>query len=150
MSGSRRAAVTYTATIWRLSLARAESVGHYLIEKLHLPPAKLELKGMGEKMPVADNRTEEGRMLNRRVEIKLLTEKVVNMICHHLVKEKSGIQKAEIKGSPNPNIGQEEKDEQEAVDTAEKKRWDSGERGNHQPLRRRCLGPADPLPSGFA
>ncbi|HEX2767989.1 MAG TPA: OmpA family protein, partial [Geobacteraceae bacterium] len=57
-----------------LSLARAESVGHYLIEKLHLPPSKLELKGMGETMPVADNRTAEGRMLNRRVEVKLLTE----------------------------------------------------------------------------
>ncbi len=83
-----------------LSLARAESVGRYLIEKLHLPPAKLELKGMGETMPVADNRTEEGRMLNRRVEVKLLTEKVVNTVCHQLVKEKSGVQKTEV-GDPS-------------------------------------------------
>jgi len=103
-----------------LSLARAESVGHYLIEKLHLPPAKLELKGMGETMPVADNRSEEGRMLNRRVEVKLLTEKVVNTICHQLVKEKSGIQKAEIKGSAPQPLVVEEKDESEAANPQEK------------------------------
>lgn len=103
-----------------LSLARAESVGHYLIEKLHLPPAKLELKGMGETMPVADNRSEEGRMLNRRVEVKLLTEKVVNTICHQLVKEKSGIQKAEIKGSTPQPLVVEEKDEPEPANPQEK------------------------------
>ena len=103
-----------------LSLARAESVGHYLIEKLHLPPAKLELKGMGETMPVADNRTEEGRMLNRRVEVKLLTEKVVNTICHQLVKEKSGIQKAEIKGPTPQPLVVEEKDEPEPANPQEK------------------------------
>ena len=59
-------------------------------------------------------------MLNRRVEVKLLTEKVVNTICHQLVKEKSGIQKAEIKGSPPQPLVSEEKDEPEAVDPQKK------------------------------
>ncbi len=79
-----------------LSLGRAESVGRYLIEKLHLPLSKLQLTGMGEKAPVADNRTNDGKALNRRVEIKVQTEKVLNTICHEILKEKSGVQKAEV------------------------------------------------------
>ena len=105
-----------------LSLARAESIGRYLIEKLHLPSSKLELMGMGEKAPIADNRNEEGRALNRRVEIKVRTEKVVNMICHDLVKEKSGIQKTEIKApKPKPPV-EEEKDELETANASEKQK----------------------------
>ena len=60
-----------------LSVARAASVGRYLIETLHLPPAKLAFRGMGETMPVADNRTEQGRALNRRVEVKVRTERLL-------------------------------------------------------------------------
>lgn len=93
-----------------LSLARAESVGRYLMEKLHLPLEKLELRGMGEKLPVADNRTEEGKAINRRVEIKVRTEKVLNTICHEILKEQSGVQKTEIKGPiPKPPIEEDEK-----------------------------------------
>jgi uncharacterized repeat protein (TIGR01451 family) len=61
-----------------LSLARAKSVGRYLIEKLHLPPSKLEIAGMGAGAPVADNRSKEGRALNRRVEVRVKTERVVS------------------------------------------------------------------------
>ena len=134
-----------------LSLARAESVGHYLIEKLHLPPAKLELKGMGETMPVADNRTEEGRMLNRRVEVKLLTEKVVNTICHQLVKEKSGVQKAEIKATPHtqPRPVAEEDEPESAKPQEKAKTGFRRKRGSCQPIRWRCHGSADPCRPGL-
>ncbi|GFO67213.1 hypothetical protein GMLC_07920 [Geomonas limicola] len=54
-----------------LSLGRASSVGRYLMQKLHLPPAKLELFGFGENRPVASNQSSEGRAENRRVEIRV-------------------------------------------------------------------------------
>jgi len=104
-----------------LSLGRAESVGRYLIEKLHLPLTKLELSGIGDKAPVADNRSEEGKAQNRRVEIKVRTEKVLNTICHELLKEQSGVQKAEIKGpAPQPPALEEKEEESEPAKTGEK------------------------------
>ncbi len=53
-----------------LSMARARSVGRYLMEKLHLPPEKLTFDGKGATFPIADNSTEEGKSLNRRVEVR--------------------------------------------------------------------------------
>lgn len=55
----------------QLSQKRAESVVQYLINK-GINPERLIAKGYGESMPVADNETEEGRALNRRVEMKIL------------------------------------------------------------------------------
>jgi outer membrane protein OmpA-like peptidoglycan-associated protein len=55
----------------RLSLARAESVKKYLISK-GLDKRKITAKGYGEKLPIGGNHTEEGRMINRRVEIRIL------------------------------------------------------------------------------
>lgn len=59
-----------------LSKARAESVGRYLAAKLHVPTTKLTLIGKGATEPVADNRTDEGRAINRRVEVKITTLKL--------------------------------------------------------------------------
>jgi OOP family OmpA-OmpF porin len=53
-----------------LSIQRANSVKLYLVNS-GVPGANLTAKGLGESNPVADNSTEEGRILNRRVEIKL-------------------------------------------------------------------------------
>lgn len=53
-----------------LSLRRALSVAEWLIEQ-GLDANQLESKAYGESRPVADNGTEEGRALNRRVEILL-------------------------------------------------------------------------------
>jgi OOP family OmpA-OmpF porin len=51
-----------------LSDARAKSVMTYLTGK-GTPAARLTAKGYGQTKPVADNRTEEGRAKNRRVEL---------------------------------------------------------------------------------
>ncbi len=54
-----------------LSSARALSVFYYLVENTALDPTQLKHAGMGERVPVADNSTPEGRSRNRRVEIRI-------------------------------------------------------------------------------
>jgi outer membrane protein OmpA-like peptidoglycan-associated protein/opacity protein-like surface antigen len=54
-----------------LSLARAEVVRTYLVQNFGLPSDKLTAQGAGESAPMADNTTEEGRFLNRRVEFTI-------------------------------------------------------------------------------
>ena len=52
----------------RLSEARANSVRDYLVSR-GVSSDQLRVQGMGETAPIADNRTAEGRAMNRRVEI---------------------------------------------------------------------------------
>lgn len=54
-----------------LSQKRAESVETYLRD--HGVTNKLSARGFGEDMPIADNKTEDGRQQNRRVTLKLLS-----------------------------------------------------------------------------
>jgi OOP family OmpA-OmpF porin len=54
----------------KLSQRRAEAVKSYLISK-GVPADRIRTDGRGEKQPVADNRTRDGRALNRRVEIEV-------------------------------------------------------------------------------
>ncbi len=54
----------------KLSQSRAESVQKYLKSK-GVEADRLSAKGYGSSLPVASNDTEEGRALNRRVELKL-------------------------------------------------------------------------------
>ncbi len=53
-----------------LSLSRAASVKDYLVAQ-SVDAARIEVAGLGELLPVADNQTESGRALNRRVDIAL-------------------------------------------------------------------------------
>ncbi len=54
-----------------LSSFRALAVFDYLLFNSNLDPAKLKHSGRGEYVPIADNSTEAGRAINRRVEIKI-------------------------------------------------------------------------------
>jgi OOP family OmpA-OmpF porin len=55
----------------RLSVRRAESVKAYLVSK-GVEPNRVYTEGKGEKQPVADNKTRDGRAKNRRVEIEVI------------------------------------------------------------------------------
>lgn len=54
----------------KLSEGRAEAVAEYL-ESRGIAHARLSSRGRGESQPVADNKTAEGRALNRRVELRI-------------------------------------------------------------------------------
>ena len=58
-----------------LSTARANTVFEYLVVQKNMDPKMIETSGRGEYDPVASNRTSKGRAQNRRVEIKIYTDK---------------------------------------------------------------------------
>jgi flagellar motor protein MotB len=64
---------TYSSN-WELSSARAISAIEILQENNQVSPERLKVVGHGEFKPVTSNETEEGRRLNRRIEIRLLPE----------------------------------------------------------------------------
>ena len=55
----------------KLSVRRAEAVKAYLVSK-GIEKNRVYTEGKGEKQPVADNKTKEGRSKNRRVEIEVV------------------------------------------------------------------------------
>jgi OOP family OmpA-OmpF porin len=54
-----------------LSQKRVDSVKKHLVEKGGIAPERLEPRGMGEEVPIQDNKTADGRAANRRVEFNL-------------------------------------------------------------------------------
>ena len=61
-----------------LSIARARSVGEYLVEQLELPESALLVHGKGATEPLASNLTSDGRAQNRRVELHIITETMLD------------------------------------------------------------------------
>ena len=57
----------------RLGLERAESVKVYLYEQHQVPLFKMNVISYGEERPVGENDTPEGRALNRRVVVRVLS-----------------------------------------------------------------------------
>jgi OOP family OmpA-OmpF porin len=55
----------------RLSVRRAESVKAYMVSR-GVEPNRVYTEGKGEKQPVANNRTSDGRAKNRRTEIEVI------------------------------------------------------------------------------
>lgn len=57
---------------WELSAMRATNVLRFLVREADLNPARLSESGYGEYRPIADNNSEAGRALNRRVDIVIM------------------------------------------------------------------------------
>ena len=59
---------------WELSTARATNVVRYFVEAKELAPNRISARGFGEYRPVATNLSPEGRAMNRRVDIVILSD----------------------------------------------------------------------------
>lgn len=58
---------------WELSTARATNIIKYLVKEKGISPKKLSAVGYGEYMPIAPNTSNEGKTMNRRVDIIILS-----------------------------------------------------------------------------
>ena len=58
-------------TNWEVSTLRATSLIKYMIKQHAFPESRLSASGYADLRPIAHNGTEEGRMLNRRIEIHI-------------------------------------------------------------------------------
>jgi outer membrane protein OmpA-like peptidoglycan-associated protein len=58
----------------KIGMARALAVRMYLADQYEVPRDRIRVVSYGPDQPVADNSTQEGRALNRRVVIKVLTD----------------------------------------------------------------------------
>ena len=59
-----------------LSRERAGTTAEYFQRALGLPPEAISYEGMGESKPIAGNETEDGRALNRRVEVEVWYDEI--------------------------------------------------------------------------
>jgi len=59
-----------------LSRERAGTTAEYCQKALNLPPEAISYEGLGDSQPVADNSTDKGRQLNRRVEVQVWYDEV--------------------------------------------------------------------------
>ena len=60
-----------------LSRERAAAAAEYCQRALNLPPEAISYEGFGDSRPVADNATEHGRRLNRRVEVQVWYDEII-------------------------------------------------------------------------
>lgn len=59
---------------WHLSVNRAVNAAYYMIEQHHLDPERVSVVGYAEFRPLVDNTSEAHRLLNRRVDIVIVTD----------------------------------------------------------------------------
>lgn len=62
----------------KLSEQRALAVRDWLVISSNIPASRFATKGYGDTKPIADNATENGKAQNRRVEIILIPDEVIN------------------------------------------------------------------------
>ena len=62
---------------WELSTTRAVNVVKYLIEVNGIDPVRLSASGYADQHPVDDNNTKEGRQKNRRVDMVILRDEII-------------------------------------------------------------------------
>jgi len=55
-----------------ISEKRALSAKKYLQDKFNIPSDQMVIKGYGSSRPIADEKTKEGRLKNRRVEFRII------------------------------------------------------------------------------
>jgi outer membrane protein OmpA-like peptidoglycan-associated protein len=67
-----------------ISKYRAEFVKSYLVG-IGVPESQTRVIGFGPRKPIADNDTEEGRELNRRVEVRLLIEQLATVLDYNKI-----------------------------------------------------------------
>lgn len=68
---------------WELSTARATEMILLLVQKYGLPPESLSVAGYGEYHPIASNDTEDGRAMNRRVDVVILRKPLWDGVTPH-------------------------------------------------------------------
>jgi len=57
-----------------LSQERAEAVRQYLLANMNLSAGAVEAIGFGEKAPIANNETADGRAKNRRIDVVIVPQ----------------------------------------------------------------------------
>lgn len=83
---------------YELSTARAESVLRYMADELGIAQNKFSATGVADENPIADNKTPEGRSLNRRVVLEVLYNKIVRQYSVGNKKGESDIVVGEVVG----------------------------------------------------
>ncbi|MGE5283957.1 MAG: OmpA family protein [Actinomycetota bacterium] len=68
--------ITIYGDNYGLSRERAGTVAEYCQRALNLPPEAISYEGLGDSRPVATNATEQGRQLNRRVEVQVWYDEI--------------------------------------------------------------------------
>jgi outer membrane protein OmpA-like peptidoglycan-associated protein len=69
----------------RLSQTRADAIKNYLVKERRITASRLRAVGYGKRNPLTTNETEEGRYMNRRVELKVLG--MTNDVYHIVTKD---------------------------------------------------------------
>jgi chemotaxis protein MotB len=68
------------ATNWELSASRATAAVRFLTEEGGVPAQNLGALGYGEYHPIAENTTKEGRAQNRRIEVVILENDILQLV----------------------------------------------------------------------